>query len=382
MYSSTARRLATLLCQICSMTDEKQDQRHMKAFGFDSMAGLVTDKWMSNPKRAHLDTAWQQLWECEAQGSLALTNILDWCRVCEFEAFSAETGLRNPADLCIDASGCVHHFSQFCLSQIAVARQKGMRVAPGLIAEVTDVLRTEDPRAWLNAQCSVKKLLPRSLGRTVFFSMWSRSPALDFAQGNHSDICTAFYAPKCDNSDIMFVYLFDPALLCLEIYINFRPAGQIHCVVGQDESTGCRILLVDSFDVHPSWRRIMEQLAPLALKALKKVATWTSADRIWINTKVFTPSAVQFAAVILERAGIKHVVHHEKPSPPGLKIENDEALARRFCRSQPWGIAKNYLHQLGVKVGRSYLDAFGGFVEDEINCQTVHVVEVNLCEVV
>lgn len=381
MYRSTARRLATLLCQICSMKENNQDPRHLKDFSFTNLSELVADKWMSNSKRAHLDAGWRQLWEYEAQGSLTLANILDWCRVCEFDQLSTKTGGRDAAALCIDVNGYVHDFSKFCLSQIEVAQQKGMRVAPELVTKVADALRTEDPRAWLTTQCAVKKQLPRSLGRTIFFSVWSRSPALDFAQGNHSDICTAFHAPKCDNSDLMFVYLFDPAIFCVEIYINFRHAGQIHCIVGHDESTGSRVLMVDSFDLHPSWRRIMDQLTPGALKVLKQIATWISGEQLWINTRVFTPSAVQFVAVLLEQAGIKCAVHYEKSSPPSLNIKNEEVLMHYFCRSQSWEIAKGHLDQLGVKVGRSYLDAFGGFVEDEINCQSVRVVEVNLGQI-
>ena len=243
------------------------------------------------------------------------------------------------------------------------------------------VLHTQDPRAWLTTQCAVKKQLPRTLGRTVFFSMWSRSPSLDFAQGNYSNICTAFHAPKCDNSDIMFVYLFDPAIFCLEIYVNFRPAGQIHCVIGEGQDTGSRVLIVDSFDLHPSWRRIINQLTPSVLKALKQVATWVAAEQLWINTKVFTPSAVQFVAMMLERHDIKCAVHYEKLSPPSLHIESEQTLVRHFCRSKTWEIPKGHLSQLGVKVGRSYLDVFGGFVEDKVNARAVRVLEVDLCKI-
>ncbi len=374
MPNQTAHHLATLLCQICSLED-KQEYNHIKAFGFDNLTKLVAEKWMSNPKRYHLDAAWLQLWKLEAQNSSLLANILDYCRTGEFAAFAAKTGLVYPASLCLDVSGSVHNLSEFCLNQIKAASQKGMRVTPGLVEKAIEALQTEEPRAWLNAQGAVKKQLPRILDRTLFFSIWSRSPSLDFAQGNYSDICTAFHAPKCDNSDIMFFYLFDPSIFCLEIYINFRCAGQIHCVVGRDELAGRRVLLIDSFDLNPYWRRTIEQLAPAALKALKQVAGWIGADGLWINTKVFTPSAARFAAVMLAKTGISYELHQSKNAPPRLKIASEEALAHQFCRSQPWKVAQNHLHQLDVRVGRPYLDAFEGFVESERNCQTVYIVE-------
>lgn len=153
MYSSTAYHLADLLCQICSMKENNQDLSQFKAFGFKNLLDLVADKWMTNPERTHLDAIWRQLWEYEAQGSLKLAHILEWCCTKEFKRLYVKTKVRDAAALCIDANGYVHDFPKFCLNKIELAQQKGMRVAPGLIPEVTDMLRTQDPRSWLTAQC-------------------------------------------------------------------------------------------------------------------------------------------------------------------------------------------------------------------------------------
>lgn len=308
----------------------------------DRLGRLIVEQWGRREERRDLDESWCAVWSAAAEG-IAITP--PW--------WTSDIALDERGEE-IDLAQELHRFFR------SPRMRHVFRSGESFRAHVAQ-LDTGDPRAYLYCEQPYK----RTLDVPPRFTLCAPNAVYYFGLGNYVRNCMAFHADRCDNSDIVFSYLFDGAILALELYTQYRAAGQVWLVLGTDDE-GRRVLVVDSAELQAQTRAAMRGLVDPIRRACSAVASRLGAEAVLVNTRVYTTSAALFVSHRLGELALEHrVVRATGPGQPRVQLGSGAAVRRfRFRKSEPWSRGAAILRGLGVTRRRCYLDSWGGFVAE------------------